>query len=239
MRTKRPGILYIWILAVVFLCNPSCVFASSELRDVEIVKIDEAGEDGGLRDNWEELRKSYDYTEEEEEEEPEKEEVKERSEKRNLNLDMGAFRILAYVGIGALLLVLLYYLVRNASGGAWRNQKLKTTFDLENPDQLERTELEKAMEEALAKGDLAKAIRVHFLMLLESLESRELIVWHKYKTNGEYLRELSNYQGKGEVQDLTRAYEYFWYGEYPLNQDIYDRLSARFEKKIKTLKQNE
>jgi hypothetical protein len=217
---------------------PKLVFSETAVdANKQIFQIEDASDGGGLEKNWEKLRERYDYTEETEE--PKKNEVKERSENRNLNLDMGAFRILAYIGVGALLLLLLYYLVKNASGGAWRNQKLKTTFDLENPDQLERTELEKAMDEALRNGDLAKAIRVHFLMLLESLESRKLIVWHKYKTNGEYLRELNAYEDKAEVQDLTRAYEYFWYGEYTLTQAIYDELAQRFKHKISKLKRNE
>lgn len=69
------------------------------------------------------------------------------------------------------------------------------------------------MREALAAGEHRLAIRYGYLHLLQQLQLRELIQFRPEKTNIAYYRELGEVW-RPEFRNLTRIYEFAWYGNF-------------------------
>jgi hypothetical protein len=82
---------------------------------------------------------------------------------------------------------------------------------------------EEALTQAEAAGNLRLAVRLGYLQLLKQLTDRDLIDWQPDKTNQAYLRELAAAQpaARPAFAELTRQFEYAWYGELPLGPALY------------------
>ena len=51
-----------------------------------------------------------------------------------------------------------------------------------------------------------------------SLSKKELIDYHKDKTNSEYLYEIENNTMRTQFSYLSYVYSYVWYGEFPVDE---------------------
>lgn len=79
------------------------------------------------------------------------------------------------------------------------------------------------------------ATRYQYLHLLQKLDAASLISYLPHKTNSAYQRELAG-KNHGEVfTNLTKNYEYCWYGKFELDEATYSKLAERFFKLNKQL----
>ena len=80
-----------------------------------------------------------------------------------------------------------------------------------------------ALTQAEATGNLRLAVRLGYLQLLKQLTDRNLIDWQPDKTNQTYGRELeaSRPAARPAFGELTRQFEYAWYGELPVSAGLY------------------
>jgi hypothetical protein len=67
------------------------------------------------------------------------------------------------------------------------------------------------------------------LQLLKQLSDSQLIDWQPDKTNQTYLRELATQRPnlRAPFAELTRQFEYVWYGELPLQRPLYADVRER------------
>ena len=185
---------------------------------------------------WSKMSEKFDYPtpiNKKKEEKVDKDKKKEKPEKpRNLDPSIPKFElgnILLYIGISVLFILLIVLLVKtDVIQLGRRNVKLRTTYDAENPDELVLSELEKELQAAALENNYNRCLRYEFLILLESLQTLGLIRWHKYTTNGEYLNQIITYKEYKRIRDLTRVYEYYWYGEHVLSLENYNKLVVIF-----------
>ncbi|MBO6517067.1 MAG: DUF4129 domain-containing protein [Bacteroidia bacterium] len=145
-------------------------------------------------------------------------------------VDLSPLQILLYIGIAVAFIALVVILVRTGViEFGDKKVELKLEHDAENPDELVLTELERELALAAQDGNYNRCLRYEFLLLLERLQEKGKITWHKYKTNGEYLNQLLALPYYKRVRQLTLVYEYYWYGEHSLNERNYQRLVGHFE----------
>lgn len=86
-----------------------------------------------------------------------------------------------------------------------------------------------AIEEAITNKNFRLAIRLYYLKLLKDLADKDLIKWKINKTNDDYSRELSTtVYGRGFDQ-VTRIYEYSWYGEFPVEESSFLQIRITFQ----------
>ncbi|RZK61438.1 MAG: DUF4129 domain-containing protein, partial [Hymenobacter sp.] len=95
----------------------------------------------------------------------------------------------------------------------------------ENIHELNFTE---ALTQAEATGNLRLAVRLGYLQLLKQLTDRDFIAWQPDKTNQAYLHELaaSRPAARPAFAELTRQFEYAWYGELPVPAALYQQVRA-------------
>ena len=83
-----------------------------------------------------------------------------------------------------------------------------------------------AIADAEASGNLRLAVRLGYLQLLKRLTDQDLIAWQPDKTNQTYLHELAAQRPTAQpaFTELTRQFEYIWYGEWPLGAPLYQQV---------------
>ena len=82
------------------------------------------------------------------------------------------------------------------------------------------------LAEAEAAGNYRLALRLGYLQLLKLLSDQNLIRWQPDKTNHAYLAELPGEHLRAPFRELTRQFEYVWYGELPLPAGLYQQARA-------------
>lgn len=85
-----------------------------------------------------------------------------------------------------------------------------------------------ALGQAEAAGNLRLAVRLGYLQLLKQLTDRDFIAWQPDKTNQTYLHELATSRpaARPAFAELTRQFEYAWYGELPVSAALYQQVRA-------------
>lgn len=103
---------------------------------------------------------------------------------------------------------------------------LLDTVDIESVD------LDALLEAALRDRRYRDAARYQYLRALQALAEQGVIEWDKHKTNGDYLAEVRRADRpglNGPFADITRLFEWIWYGEFPMDELRFARVRARFE----------
>jgi hypothetical protein len=79
-----------------------------------------------------------------------------------------------------------------------------------------------------ARGEYREAMRRLYLSVLVTLHRARAIEYDRSRTNGDYLR---RFQGgppeRALFRDLTRAFDFGWYGERPVDAPAYEEFSRR------------
>jgi len=73
------------------------------------------------------------------------------------------------------------------------------------------------------------ATRYLFLKTLKSLSDKSFIHFSSEKTNKEYVREMEQHAYYDEFRELTRDYEYVWYGKFLIDNITYRKLKEQFD----------
>ena len=92
-----------------------------------------------------------------------------------------------------------------------------------NPD-----DLEAMVQKAISDGDYRLAVRYLYLFTLQMLANKKFIETGADKTNYQYVHEIRKQAFANEFASLTLKYEYIWYGEYPVNENLFDQVHTEF-----------
>lgn len=90
------------------------------------------------------------------------------------------------------------------------------------------------VDDAVAKGDFAMAIRIHYWYILYLMDEKGVIRWDVHKTNLSYWYEIKDEQLRQKFGRLTHIFDCVCYGEFHVDADLYRELSAEFEDVLET-----
>ena len=143
-------------------------------------------------------------------------------------------RVLVYsAALIGFILILMMILKVNAFkvfySGADRGA-IKTTVFHEN---IHEMDFERLIQEALNNKKYRNGIRLIFLYALKMLADKQYIQWQAGKTNHDYSDELGAGELKTNYNQLSRYFEYAWYGNFLIEEDAFKKAQQLFE----TLKQ--
>lgn len=188
------------------------------------------------REKWEELVDKADYWKNEKEEE--KEEKKEPVKYKSMGeMDLG---FLKYVFVGLAILIIVYILLRIFAAELFESSKRVNTgkgYTLENLESnLAEAPLQKLLREAIENHEYKLAVRVYYLIILQSLNERKLIQWHKEKTNASYLNEMRTHINFREFRLITNIFEHIWYGaDLEISSEQFSMIQPAFDDFIKVI----
>jgi len=117
------------------------------------------------------------------------------------------------------------------SEGAFRKRTMAAnpgTAEVEEEVITSESDLEALIRQALQAGNYRLAVRYKYLQTLYKLAAKKMVELAVDKTNYQYVREISNYNYQNEFAALTLNYEYVWYGEFEIEENIYKRIETGF-----------
>lgn len=140
-------------------------------------------------------------------------------------------RFLGYL-IGLAILAALLYAVYSFSGNK-RQKKLSSqneeidTENIETEEDLHKLDFLQIIKKT---EDHRLAIRYYYLWLLQDLSKGGLIKFEKNKTNRQYAEELRNHKKAADFNVCTRYYNFVWYGEYPVSDELFEEIVSYFKR---------
>lgn len=137
------------------------------------------------------------------------------------------FQLVPYLLV-FVLMGLLVWLAMKFSGGGSTDRPIG--FSNLSPDEvlLRSDNLKTLAEEALKNQDYRLALRYRYLLVLQQLIHRKLIVWKSSKTNLDYQKELRETPFLKPFAQVTRIYNFVWYGHFDLDKKTYEDLEGAF-----------
>lgn len=129
--------------------------------------------------------------------------------------------------LGAVIFIVLKLLQVDVTGAFGRSARsVPLPYDTLQ-ENIHEVDFQTRLTEAEAAGNYRLALRLGYLQLLKQLSDRGLIRWQPNKTNHAYLDELPPTGPlRPAFRELTRQFEYVWYGELPLPASLYSQARA-------------
>ena len=154
---------------------------------------------------------------------------KQQKSKENNGFDFfnSIFGILFWIIAISLFVFLIYKLFLSNSSILSRNRK-NISSDISVEKEEDTTDPDALLRNAIRSGNYRLAVRYLYLQLLTRLSDKRYIEINKNKTNYEYVTELRKHSFANEFASLTLKYEYVWYGEYPVDQKLFEQLQSNF-----------
>lgn len=139
-------------------------------------------------------------------------------------------RIFAILLVAFLLYFLIKYLL--TKDGNWFFSKSNRKVEIQENDlneDIHAINFETSIAEFERTGNYRFAVRYRFLQLLKKLADKNIIDWNTEKTNKDYVAEMSKHALNSEFRDVSKIFEYVWYGEFEVNRESYNKFRQKFE----------
>lgn len=100
------------------------------------------------------------------------------------------------------------------------------------------TNWEEQLEKAIRENNLRLAVRFGYMRLLQLLQEKQLIQYRSDKTNYDYYHELGETEIKTPFRQLSRQYEFAWYGDYAVAPQVFEAYINTFNQLKSRLKRS-
>ena len=158
------------------------------------------------------------------------------------NFPTGLFQILMYIVLAAIVLIVIYLIIKNAGGFSFGSEKKKIKFEtsdeteLEDEENIANNDFLNLIKKAKSDKDFRKAIRYYHLWVLQSLADKKLIHWNKDKTDYDYFLELGQHLIKEDFSNGMYVYDYIWYGNFQLDADQFNIAESIFQRTLNKIR---
>lgn len=95
-------------------------------------------------------------------------------------------------------------------------------------DDIYSVDFDHELAQARQQGDYRRGVRLLYIYTLKKLTDRQLIRWRPGKTNHDYQVELRGTPLQAGFERLSYYYEYAWYGNFPTDEAMYQRVEQLF-----------
>lgn len=150
----------------------------------------------------------------------------------NLDLDFSLGKNAIYVAAAiAIIFLLLALLGIDLRSLLQKNKAIVENLEEQDWQDLHKGDLDKLIEQAIAKEQYNLAIRYSFLKSLQLLEQKKYILLQKEKTNTEYQTELNKAKKSisEEFRWQSRVFAYTQYGEFEVSKNLFDSIYPKFK----------
>lgn len=146
------------------------------------------------------------------------------------------FYILPYLILAILIFLLIRFFLKVNSRTLITGQKEKAGFQFTEDEQIIKNEdINALINNAIQQKNYRLAIRYYYLQSLKHLTEKQVIIWQQEKTNEDYITEIESDSIKSSFKNITRIYDYVWYGEFNIDQLRFESLKIPFESLNKSI----
>lgn len=96
-------------------------------------------------------------------------------------------------------------------------------------ENIHEMDFENLIRDALIKKEYRNGVRLTFLYSLKLLSDKQHLQWKPGKTNHDYLEELRESELRTGFNELSFYFDYTWYGEFAVNETLFNRVQSIFE----------
>jgi Domain of unknown function (DUF4129) len=158
--------------------------------------------------------------------------LKVQKPRRSVNLDgadffSSIFGIIFWIIAIGLFGFLVYRLFLSNSSFLSRNRK-NIASDIAVVKEDNANDPDSLLRNAIKSGNYRLAVRYLYLQSLKRLSEKKFIEINTNKTNYEYVTEIRKHRFANEFASLTLQYEYVWYGEYPVDERLFEQIQNGF-----------
>ena len=126
-------------------------------------------------------------------------------------------------------IVVIWLLLRSDLSRLIRPESKLTTFNFsEITEDLSTINFDKMIEEAIKNSDFRTAIRWNYLKCLYLLEKGGHLMFQPSKTNIDYQYDLKRSPFLDHFMDVSRIYDYVWYGKFEIDNSKYQNLRTEY-----------
>jgi hypothetical protein len=143
-------------------------------------------------------------------------------------LDQKATPVIFYLVVFSTCAYILIRYLRGEAESAWQSDKENSLLFTEEGSQLSSTDLAALLQEEISAGNYNKAVRILFLQTIQQLALQGFISLHQEKTNSDFIHEITDSGIRDQFRELTRIYEFLWYGNQAVDQSYFDRIASQF-----------
>jgi hypothetical protein len=122
---------------------------------------------------------------------------------------------------------LVYRLFLSNSSFLSRSRK-NIASDIAMSEEENENDPDSLLRNAIRAGNYRLAVRYLYLQSLHRLSEKKFIEINANKTNYEYVMEVRRHKFANEFASLTLQYEYVWYGEYPVDENLFEQIQGGF-----------
>ena len=88
---------------------------------------------------------------------------------------------------------------------------------------------DRLIAKAVTNKNYRLAIRYRYLQTLQMLAGNRLLQFSVDKTNYQYVNELRGKPYHNDFAAITLNYEYVWYGNFDISEDVYNKLFTEYK----------
>ncbi len=157
------------------------------------------------------------------------------TEETSLNIAANIVRVICVV----IILFVIYLIVKMILNkeGKWifgPSGKIIRYEDVES--NIHEADFEKLIADSKRLGEKRLTIRYYYLWMLKKMSERGIIIWDAEKTNSDYLYEIKSEEQKSRFAYLSYLYDYIWYGEFPVDDVMFEKSVDAFEQSIRAIR---
>lgn len=144
--------------------------------------------------------------------------------------------ILPYILLGVLIYLLIRFFLKVNSNNIIAKSQEKGKVSYSEEEQIIKNEdINALIQKAVDQKNYRLAIRYYYLLALKKLTEANKIEWEAQKTNEDYINELNQTNLKFDFENITKIYDYVWYGEFNVDAFKFQNLKLPFESLNKTI----
>ena len=147
------------------------------------------------------------------------------------------FRILLW-GIAIFAVVFIVYRLFLSERGLFAAPTRNKKLSVEEDPVIDEAYLDQQLQDALRKNNYRLAIRYLYLQTLSKMADKGWLQLSPDKTNYQYVQELNKWKYKNEFARITLHYEYAWYGDFAIGEEVFKPVQQAFEQFHVKLKQS-
>lgn len=151
-------------------------------------------------------------------------------------LSSRSMELFLWILAGAFVLFVIYKLF--VTEGSFMRKSKNTavkTFKVEEEVITPESDLDRMIRESVQQRNYRLAVRYHYLQTLHALAAKKYVQLAADKTNNDYIREIADFNKQQDFAKLTLNYDYVWYGEFEIDELIYQKLKTAFQSFNSTL----
>ena len=135
-----------------------------------------------------------------------------------------------YIIAALVLFLLLKFFLKVNSNAIVSNAKNKSLVSISEEEEfIKNKDILLLIQQAIEQENYRLAVRYSYLNTLKQLENNQRIVWEQQKTNEDYIKEISSQNIKNSFENLTRLYDFVWYGNFNINKTEFAQIELDFK----------